>query len=821
MTSVLEGIRVLDLSSGIAGPIAGMLLSDHGADVTKIEPPGGDNNRALPGSAAWLRGRRSAELDLTDSDDRAVLLQLARTADVVLESFGPGVAEQLGVDAETLLAANPELVYCSITGYGRHSAHRDRPASDALVAARLGLLNEQRGHLGGAIPYMHGEGPYLPDLEIPEGMAPGSPRSGPIFTATPWPSLCTAYLATTGISAALYARLRTGRGQHVETSLLQAAFTLTASKWLRAEHNDLPGFRTWIYDERAPKGFYLCSDGRWVEQWVPNPGFVLRSADGDTLAFRSAVDRVLDDPDRIPSDSENIVVLAHYHPLMAAAVARFPSDEWTRVAAQAGVPLQPVRTPEEALADPALIADGAVVDVESPEHGTLRQVGVLYGLSRTPGRVQGPVPGVGAHTDEIRREAADPTPTGTHLPAPGPRDDATARGPLAGITVLDLGFAVAGPFGTQVLSDLGADVIKVNATRDPWWHANHIAHGANRGKRSICIDLKTPEGRSVLHRLLETADVVHSNMRRDALRRLHCDEESLRAINPDIIYCHTRGFDRGPRSDSPGNDQTGCSLAGVTYEDGGTADGGRPFWSLTSMGDTGNGFLSAIGVIQALYHRAITGEPQSVDTSIINAGLLAASMTSLRPDGQSLPRPHLDRMQLGLSALYRLYETADGWLCVAVNDNAQWRAFAEALGCSDLVNDARFADAEARAAHDAVLWERFEPVFRERSAQEWFTVLDGRGVPCEIADGGFSRRVHDDPEMQELGLVVKQEHPKLGRFEHFGTTIDFSDTPTRVCGPPPLVGQHTREIMREYGYDDDEIDKLIAASAVFEELWVA
>ena len=201
--------------------------------------------------------------------------------------------------------------------------------------------------------------------------------------------------------------------------------------------------------------------------------------------------------------------------------------------------------------------------------------------------------------------------------------------PLDGVTVLDLGFAVAGPFGCQVLADLGANVIKVNATRDPWWHANHIAYGANRGKRSICIDLKSAEGLAVLHRLVEGADVVHSNMRPDALRRLRCDEESLRAVNPDIIYCHTRGFERGPRSDSPGNDQTGSSLAGVTYEDGGCGDGGKPFWSLTSLGDTGNGFLSAIGVIQALYHRARTGVPQSVDTSILNAALLSASAASL------------------------------------------------------------------------------------------------------------------------------------------------------------------------------------------------
>src|SRR4029078_3884636 len=123
------------------------------------------------------------------------------------------------------------------------------------------------------------------------------------------------------------------------------------------------------------------------------------------------------------------------------------------------------------------------------------------------------------------------------------------------------------------------------------------------------------------------------NMRRDALARLGCDEASLRAINPDLVYCHTRGFDRAPRSASPGNDQTGCSLAGVTYEDGGGHDDGVPFWSLTSLGDTGNGFLSAIAVIQALYHRAKTAEAQAVDTSILNAGMLVASMAAMTADG--------------------------------------------------------------------------------------------------------------------------------------------------------------------------------------------
>jgi crotonobetainyl-CoA:carnitine CoA-transferase CaiB-like acyl-CoA transferase len=818
MTSVLEGIRVLDLSWGIAGPVAGMLLSDNGADVIKVEPPGGDPFRSTPGYAAWLRGRRSAALDLTDETDRTTFLALVRSADVVLESFSPGTTDRLGIDAETLLAENPRLIYCSITGYGSHPAHRTRPAYDALVAARLGLLHEQRGHLGGAVGYMNGEEPYLEDLAIPEGMEPGSPRSGPIFTYTPWPSMCAAYLATVGINAALLARLRTGRGQHVETSLLQAALSMTASKWQRAERNDEPGYRTWIYDRRAPKGFFKCADERWIEQWVPNPRFILSSTDGDTLALRRGIDNVRNDPDRLGTAPENIVVLAHYHPELVEAVARFDSEEWVRVGREGGVPLQPVRTPEEALCDPALIAESAVVDVEHPEHGLLRQVGILYGLSKTPGRVQGPVPQVGEHTEALRAEAGQGR---TTVVADRPQlDERKGEGPLAGVTVLDLGFAVAGPFGTQVLADLGADVIKVNATRDPWWHATHIAYGANRGKRSICIDLKTPEGLAVLHRLVEKADVVHSNMRRDALRRLGCDEAALREVNPDIIYCHTRGFDRGPRSDSPGNDQTGCSLAGVTFEDGGCRDGGKPFWSLTSLGDTGNGFLSAIGVIQALYHRNLTGEAQSVDTSILNAGLLVASMASVRADGKPLPRPHLDRMQLGLHPLYRLYETSDGWMCIAALSDDHWAGLLDALGLTELAEDPRFADTAARRAHADEMGGLLEPVFRQRSGSDLFDALDERRVPCEIADAEFSSHVFDDPEMQSRGLVVEQQHPKLGRFNHFGSTITFSETPSRIWGPPPVVGQHTREIMRENGYDAGEIDKLLAGEAVFEDLWV-
>ncbi len=186
MTGVLADLKVLDLSWGIAGPMAGMLLADHGAQVTKIEPPGGDPFRSLSGARVWHRGKRSAVLDLPA--ERDVLLALVADADVLLESYAPGTTERLGIDYETLRAHNPGLVYCSITGYGRDTRHADRPAYDALVAARTGMQWEQRGWRGGTIARMAGGAPNLPELEAPDGCWDGTDRPGPLFPYSTGPA---------------------------------------------------------------------------------------------------------------------------------------------------------------------------------------------------------------------------------------------------------------------------------------------------------------------------------------------------------------------------------------------------------------------------------------------------------------------------------------------------------------------------------------------------------------------------------------------------------------------------------------------------------
>ena len=816
MSGVLDKLRVLDLSWGIAGPMATMLMVDHGADVIKIEPPGGDPFRSQSGYLAWNRGKRSAILNLKDGGDRETLLRLAGAADILIESYAPGVTKRLGIDFETLHSLNPRLIYCSITAYGRDSKHSGRPGFDALVAARTGLQWEQRGWPQGALMRMAGREDPFADVDIPADWVQGPDRSGPMFSASHWPSLGAFYAASTAVAAALRAREVTGRGQWVETSLLQGALAGASAVWQRVENPDAPLFNSWVLGSRSPKGHFECADGRWIHNWSPNPRFVMTAAEGDTL--NSSPDlRAQNDPDRFGMGPEELLVMSHYQPIMAERAKKFPASDWVKAAALADATVQEVRSPEEALNDPLMLADGCVAEIVDPDLGPIRQVGISYRMTKSQGEIRGAAPRPGEHTEAVKAEAsAMPMPTPQGVAAGTGR---TLRSPLEGIRVLDLGLAIAGPFGTQLLSDLGAEVIKVNAPYDTYWHRNHIAYVANRGKRSIALNLKDPRAKAILIELVKTADIVQHNMRYDAAERLGVDYESLKKVKPDLIYCHTRGHETGPRQAMPGNDQTGACLAGVQWEDGGMSRGGKPMWALTSFGDTGNGYLSAIGMIQALYHRERTGEGQMVDTSIVNAQLLNSSYAIAFPDGSGVDRPKLDGMQTGFNALTRLYETSDGWLCIVVPSDEHWDKLCLALGKAEIRGDDRFATAASRKSNDAALAQFLEVEFRTRNATEWFSLLDQFGVPCEICDPNFSLGLHDDPEMISRQLVTSYNQHYVGKLEQTGLLFNLSETPGTIQGPPLVVGENTEQILRELGYETEEIASLQNDKAVM--LWSA
>ena len=488
MPGVFDGLRVLDLSSGIAGPMTTMLLADNGALVTRILSSDDEAVASSTGERVWGRGKRSARLDLHADAGREAFLALAANADIVVDSFAPGTTAELGIDHASLAATNPRVISCSITGYGRHVDSRDRPADDALVAARTGLLYDQHGRRGTAMEYINGRPGPLPEFDAPEGMVRGADREGPIFPRTPWPSLGAAYFAALGIAAALRVRETTGEGQQVETSLLQGALAAVCLNWQRVENPDAPLYWMWPVDSRAIEGLYECADGRWVHHWTVRPSWVLGSAEADELGTVGLDTSYRDDPDRVPMDPDGMVTGTFLHPMLAEAFKKFPAASWVAAAEKAGVGVALVRSPAEALADESFFSDGCVVEVDDPEVGRIRHVGPSLEFSVTPGAVAGPAARPGEHTAEVLAEAASAAPPTTTSTAPSAAGDLAS--PLAGVRVIDLGLGVAGPFTGRVLADLGADVIKVHALHDTFWAGTHMGLGTNRGKRSIALNLK-------------------------------------------------------------------------------------------------------------------------------------------------------------------------------------------------------------------------------------------------------------------------------------------------------------------------------------------
>ncbi|MDA8044766.1 MAG: CoA transferase [Actinomycetota bacterium] len=391
-------------------------------------------------------------------------------------------------------------------------------------------------------------------------------------------------------------------------------------------------------------------------------------------------------------------------------------------------------------------------------------------------------------------------------------------GPLEGLRVIDFGQFLAGPFGPMLLGDLGAEVIKVEPTRGDGMRSSVVGSfmGCQRGKRDIAIDLKHPDGRRLALELVASADIVHHNMTLGTADRLGIGYEDCKAVRADILYCNTFMYGAtGPLAPLGGLDPLGQAAAGIEWEQGPVAEGNPPMWYRYGHGDVAAAMPSVTALLMALYHRERTGEGQFVWTSIFHGSMLYTADSWLGPDGEPSPRPALDRQQLGLSALYRLYETQDGWLQLAAVGDEHWPALCRALGAPQLLADERFADQDGRAAHRDALTGELSARFLTDLAVNWRRVLRRAGVPAEIsADTWDGETILFDEELVRLGLVTEYEHPILGRVRQFGNLITFSETPGRQERVTPMLGQDTRQIMAEMGYDDATIDDYAARRVV-------
>ena len=415
-------------------------------------------------------------------------------------------------------------------------------------------------------------------------------------------------------------------------------------------------------------------------------------------------------------------------------------------------------------------------------------------------------------------------------------------GPLAGIRVVDFTEYIAGPYGTMMLADMGADVVKIERPQgDTWRHTAPLAPyesrgflGVNRGKRSIALDLERAEGREIAQRLADGADVVVANYRPGVAERLGLDYETLSARNPSLIYCENTAFGReGPYSGRPGFDILSQAATGmILYEN--KIDHGVPtFISTMAVADLTTGMFMAFAIVSALYARAASGEGQRIETSLFASGLAAQyrpllsveeqdgparegflqELAAARTNGLRFEEASKLRAQYipwrGRNNYYRVYETKDGLIAVACLNNRLRRALRDALQVDDPTVEGMTYDwfsEEVRQAHRRIV-ASLESAFRDKSTEEWVKLLDAADVPCSPVH--FPEELFDNPHVQANGLMLSLDHPVLGRLQMPACPIRMSATPAVDAAPPPTLGAHGPQVLQELGYDDADIRRLL------------
>lgn len=392
--------------------------------------------------------------------------------------------------------------------------------------------------------------------------------------------------------------------------------------------------------------------------------------------------------------------------------------------------------------------------------------------------------------------------------------------PLCGIRVVDLTRVMAGPFCTMLLGDLGADVVKIErpGTGDDTrsWGPPFIDGISayylcvNRNKRSVTLDLKHPAGQEILWRLIERADVLVENFSPGTVERLGFGYERVRERRPEIVYCSISGFGQtGPGKDRTAYDQIVQGMSGLMSVTG--FPDGEPTRFGVPIADIGAGMFAAYAIVAALFHRLRTGEGQYIDTSMLGgqvalltyqAGIYFATGETPRRTGNAHP----------IVAPYQTFRTADGYVNIAAGNDAMFARLCRALGLDHLVSDPRFATNAGRITNLPALVEAIESVLAKYRTAEVVALLDAAEVPC----GPIYTvpEVFADPQVQHLELRQRVPHPVLGEVDQLGFPYRFSASPASIRRHPPLLGEHTEEVLGELGFSSPEIAELRRSGAV-------
>lgn len=747
------------------------MLADYGADVVWVEPPGGDPNRERLAVeyASYNRGKRSVTFDIRDHGERADFLHVVTTADVLVDTWAPGVAERAGVDDASLRRAAPHLVHCSITGFGPDGPHRDLPGYDAIVHAVAGSMGEQVGH-----------------------------RPPPIYEGLPFATIGSAYLAVIGMLAAIYRRNEDGHGRLVETSMLDGALAYLSMMWGDTDTGPVP---------------FAAGGGRLVAR-------TFRCADGEYLGVHTGalgafgrLMTLLELDDVIPASETGMDIglpltddqLEIVRDRIPAIFSTLPRQYWLERLTAADVCAIPELHPGEVFDEPQARHNQMVVDVLDPLLGELEQVAPALRFAGTPFEIRGGAPVAGT--------AAGLVFTGPRPWDVGPRAEGPdRRAPLDGVRVLDFGAYYAGPYSSRLLADLGADVIKVEPTAgDQLRGLSRPFRSAQSGKRSLAADLKHAGLDDARRALVAWADIVHHNLRPGAAERLHLGYEDAQVIKPDVIYVYAPGWG------SSGPDMYRQSFApllsgyvGVGFEVGGAFN--PPMFPLGNE-DPGNGLLGAVAMLMALLHRQRAGRGQYVENPQLNATMTHVAHIARTPDGEMLNAGRVDILQRGVGALDRLYETADGWLVVVAPSDEQARVLAGALDIP-LTDEDRFATWASRCDHDDALTDLLSTAFRARTTGEWLETLHGAGVAAAEPVPHNCTTFLRDPENQRTGRAAEVADATYGRVREVGTLVRVSDSAVTPHRSAPGLGEHSDEILASLGYESERIDELRREGAI-------
>lgn len=803
MAGPCNGLVILDFSWGMAGGLATAVLADFGADVIKIEPPGGDPFRSHPAWIAWNRGKKSVVLDLKTEHGRTNAQRLADQADIVLETFRPGVARRLGIDYATLSEINPRLAYASISGWGQQGPLSQVAGYEGVIAAKSGRMTDFTGQMN---------------------------REGPAFTAVQVGTWAASQAAVRGLLAVLLRRDATGRGQWVRTSILQNMIPF-----------DLAGLIMRQLSRLDPKTYPAGSLGAGLRlpmlQYIP-----VRTKDGQWLQHANLMDRlfrsylkavglgwVLEEELFKKAPILNHEAREALRELILNKMQERTLDEWMQIyIADGNIAGEPYRYAVDGMKHEQYVHNHHAVEIDDPRVGRLKTVGLLGKLSDTPGEVGGPAPELGQHTAEIlKRISAKPF---TVKAGKSNRQVQPSAKPLLdGITIMDFSMVIAGPYAAQMLAEMGARVIKVDATPE---REQAISTGGgmtpmnlknHAGKEGIQVNLQSPEGQQIIHQLVARSDVLLHNFRPGVPERLAIDSETCRRINPRLIHVYVGAYGAtGPHHHRPGAHPIPGALLGGALRQAGRANPPPPdqpmdleeikeVSRLLMRANEGNpdpntSQALATSIMLALLARERSGRGQAIEVTMLQGNAWANADEAYDYEGRP-PYMLPDAECYGLNALYRLYQAGEGWVFLACVFDREWEAFCTAVNRPDLSADSRFASATARKEHDAELAEEIGKIFAARSSAQWEESLTAAGVACVQADSRVGVFLEEHPQAIANRMVAEVESPRFGKYLRHGAIIDFSDSSARL-EHGPFLGEHTVHVMQELGYTDEEIAEL-------------